>query len=142
MTSVTRRYPFSASHRLHSDRLSPEENARVFGKCNNPFGHGHDYYLEVTVAGEIDPRTGMVVPPAALDAYVERQILSRVEQCNLNLDVPEFRETVPTTENLGLQIARWLREGWEDLAASGRLHRLRLEETGSNTIEIAVSDSL
>src|SRR5712692_321692 len=136
MTSVTRRYPFSASHRLHSDRLNAEENSRIFGKCNNPFGHGHDYYLEVTVAGEIDPRTGMVISPAALDGYVERQILTRLEQCNLNLDVPEFRESVPTTENLGLQIARWLREDWQTVLATSRLSRIRLEETGSNTIEI------
>src|SRR5712692_9562715 len=139
MTFLTRRNPFSASHRLHAERLSPEENSRVFGKCNNPFGHGHDYYLEVTVAGDIDLRTGMVISPRALDAYVGRQILARLEQCNLNLDVPEFRESVPTTENLGLQIARWLREDWQHVSATSRLSRIRLEETGANTIEIQLS---
>ena len=133
MTCLTRRYPFSASHRLHTDRLSEQENGRVFGKCNNPFGHGHNYCLEVTVAGEIDPRTGMVVSPAALDDHVRRTVLSRVDHCNLNSDVPEFAAQVPTTENLGIQMGRWLRDGW---SGSGRVSRIRLEETGSNTIEI------
>jgi 6-pyruvoyltetrahydropterin/6-carboxytetrahydropterin synthase len=136
MTYLTRRYPFSASHRLHTARLSAEENSRLFGKCNNPFGHGHNYFLEVTVGGEIDPRTGMVVSPAALDAHVERAVLSRIDHANLNTDVPEFAANVPTTENLGIEIARWLREGWNNVSPKGRLARLRLEETGSNTIEM------
>ena len=139
MTCSTRRYAFSASHRLHNDRLSPEENSRLFGKCNNPFGHGHNYWLEVTVAGDIEPRTGMVISPVALDTYVERQILSRLDHCNLSVDVPEFRETVPTTENLGLQISRWLGQDWPQVSA--RIARIRLEETGSNTIEIEVDES-
>ncbi len=137
MTSLTRRYAFSASHRLDSDRLSPEENARVFGKCNNPHGHGHNYALEVTVSGEIDPRTGMVVSPAALDALVARAVLERFDHSNLNTDLPEFAAVVATTENLGLEVGRRLQQDW---AASGlgpgRLSRVRLEETGSNTIEI------
>lgn len=136
MTYLTRRYPFSASHRLHSDRMSPEENSRLFGKCNNPYGHGHNYGLEVTVGGEIDPQTGMVVSPAALDAHVKRAVLSRLDHSNLNTDVPEFRSSVPTTENLGVEIARWLREGWPSVSSAGRLARIRLEETGSNIIEI------
>lgn len=136
MTYLTRRYPFSASHRLHTDRLSAEENSRLFGKCNNPFGHGHNYFLEVTVGGEIDPRTGMVVSPAALDAHVDRAVLSRIDHANLNTDVPEFAANVPTTENLGIEIARWLRQGWKSVSPNGRLARLRLEETGSNTIEM------
>jgi 6-pyruvoyltetrahydropterin/6-carboxytetrahydropterin synthase len=136
MTSLTRRYPFSASHRLHSDRLSADENARLFGKCNNPYGHGHNYCLEVTVAGDVDPRTGMVISPRALDVYVDRTVLARVDHANLNADLPEFAAAVPTTENLGLEIERWLRREWPSLTATGRLARLRLEETGSNTIEM------
>ncbi len=130
MTYLTRRYPFSASHRLHTDRLSAAENARLFGKCNNPYGHGHNYVLEVTVGGQIDPRTGMVVSPAALDAHVRRAALERLDHSNLNTDLPEFAALVPTTENLGLQIGRWLRRQWPQIC------RIRLEETGSNTIEI------
>lgn len=136
MTCLTRKYPFSASHRLHSDRLSPEENALVFGKCNNPFGHGHNYCLEVTAAGEVDAGTGMVMSPAALDAYVERRVLSRLDHCNLNADLPDFAGVVPTTENLGLRVGEWLQENWPELSVSSRLYRVRLQETGSNTIEI------
>jgi 6-pyruvoyltetrahydropterin/6-carboxytetrahydropterin synthase len=140
---VTRRYAFSASHRLHSERLSAEENERLFGKCNHPFGHGHNYYLEVTVAGQVDPHTGMVVPPAALDAHVERAVLARLDHRDLNADVPEFAAglatLVPTTENLVLRIGRWLEEGWPQVTRSARLARLRLEETGSNTIEMQFS---
>ena len=136
MTYLTRRYPFSASHRLHTERLTAEENARVFGKCNNPFGHGHNYCLEVTVRGGIDLRTGLVISVPGLDEYVERKVLSRVDRCDLNRDLPEFAAVVPTTENLGLQIGRWLQEDWSQVAGSGRVFRIRLEETGSNTIEI------
>jgi 6-pyruvoyltetrahydropterin/6-carboxytetrahydropterin synthase len=134
MIYLTRRYPFSASHRLHTNRLSAEENARLFGKCNYPYGHGHNYCLEITVAGEPDPRTGLVMAPAALDALVSRSVLSRIDHANLNTDVPEFAATVPTTENLGIQIGRWLEENWE--SASARIARIRLQETGANTIEI------
>jgi 6-pyruvoyltetrahydropterin/6-carboxytetrahydropterin synthase len=145
MTFLTRRYSFSASHRLHSAELSGEENARVFGKCNNPFGHGHNYSLEVTVGGEIDPRTGLVAPPAALDASVQGAVLSRIDHQDLNADVPEFAGLVPTTENLALQISRWLRGDWMRRAAAdgtsralaaARLVRIRLEETGSNSVEM------
>ena len=139
MTYLTRRYSFSASHRLHSEQLGPEENARLFGKCNNPFGHGHNYFLEVTIGGELDLLSGMVASTAALDRHVERAVLFRLDHSDLNADLPEFGSLVPTTENLGLQIGRWLQEGWEQRCsgrATGRLKRIRLEETGSNTIEI------
>ena len=140
MTSLTRRYRFSASHRLHSERLSAEQNRQVFGKCNNPFGHGHNYALEVTVAGEIDARTGMVVPPPALDAYVAHTILSRLDHSNLNSDIAEFAGVAPTTENLGLEIGRWLRKNWDLTPPGGpRLSKVRLEETASNTVEIEFS---
>lgn len=141
MTTLTRRYFFCASHRLHTARLSAEENARVFGKCDNPYGHGHNYFLEVTVGGAIDPASGLVASPAFLDACVERAVLSRLDHSNVNTDVPEFAEVVPTTENLAFQIARWLEAAWprEGGAASGRLRGIRLEETGSNTVELKIS---
>ncbi len=145
MTFLTRRYSFSASHRLHSTELSSEENARVFGKCNNPFGHGHNYSLEVTVGGEVDPGTGLVAAPAALDLSVRRAVLSKVDHRDLNADVPEFASLVPTTENLAIQISRWLRDDWMRRPvvtgaplepAAARLVRIRLEETGSNSVEL------
>ena len=134
MASLTRRYPFSASHRLHSEKLGPEENERIFGKCNNPFGHGHNYSLEVTIAGEIDRETGLLAPASRLDEHVRRAALTRLDHADLNA-LPEFRERVPTSENLGLQIGRWLGEDWDSVGLV-RLARLRLEETGSNAIEI------
>lgn len=138
MLRLTKRYPFSASHRLHSDQLSDEENARLFGKCNYPFGHGHNYTLEVRLAGEAEPRSGMLVPRGALDDFVKKTVLSRVDHANLNNDLPEFRQTVPTTENLALLIWCWLHEGWGQ-AFSGqsvRLAGIRIEETGRNSFEI------
>jgi 6-pyruvoyltetrahydropterin/6-carboxytetrahydropterin synthase len=134
MTALTRRYHFSASHRLHTDRLDPVENRRIFGKCNNPHGHGHNYFLEVTVAGESDERTGLLAPAAQLDACVRQAVLARLDHTHLN-DLPEFTRQVPTTENLGLQIARWLAAGWSG-PGSVRLARLRLEETGANAVEM------
>ncbi len=134
MTSLTRRYPFSASHRLHSERLGPEENRRVFGQCNNPYGHGHNYFLEVTAAGEIDAPTGLLAPVSRLDAHVRQAVLTRLDHADLNR-LPEFAERVPTTENLGLQIGQWLDQDWKQVGRV-RLARLRLEETGSNAVEI------
>src|ERR1700693_5942538 len=100
---LTRRYLFSASHRLHSDAMSDEENASTYGKCNNPYGHGHNYQLEVTVSGPVDERTGMVCNLVDLDGFVQQEILQRFDIQNLNT-LPEFAETVPTTENLCLVI--------------------------------------
>jgi 6-pyruvoyltetrahydropterin/6-carboxytetrahydropterin synthase len=137
MTSLTRRYAFSASHRLHTNLLGAEENRRIFGKCNNPHGHGHNYFLEVTLAGEPDQQTGLLAPVAQIDGCVRQAVLSRLDHTHLN-DLPEFAALVPTTENLGLQIGRWLAADWTGLGAV-RLARLRLEETGSNAIEIDFS---
>jgi 6-pyruvoyltetrahydropterin/6-carboxytetrahydropterin synthase len=134
MTSLTRRYGFSASHRLHTDRLNPEENSRIFGKCNNPHGHGHNYFLEVTLAGEPDERTGLLAPVAQLDACVRQSVLTRLDHTHLN-DLPEFHAQVPTTENLGILIARWLSAVWSG-PGPARLARLRLEETGANAVEM------
>jgi 6-pyruvoyltetrahydropterin/6-carboxytetrahydropterin synthase len=97
MTTLTRRFRFSASHRLHSDALSAAENDRIYGKCNNPFGHGHDYVLEVTASGPVDPVTGRVLRIETLDRLVQETILSRLSNRNLNLDIPEFATLVPTT---------------------------------------------
>src|SRR5207245_11108025 len=99
-----RRYRFSAAHRQHSPQLSEEENCRVFGKCNNPHGHGHNYVVEVSMSGNIDPATGMVANLADLDAFVERQVLEKFDHKSLNEDVPAFREQVPTTETLCIEI--------------------------------------
>jgi len=134
MTWLTRRHAFSASHRLHRDRLNPEANGRVFGKCNQAHGHGHNYVLEVTVAGEPDPQSGVLVSPAAIDACVREAVLARLDHTHLN-DLPEFTAQTPTTENLAIQIGRRIAGSWR---ATGRvrLAKLRLEETGSNAVEL------
>src|SRR2546427_1105955 len=107
---LTRGYRFSASHRLHSDDMSPEENVATYGKCNNPFGHGHNYALEVTVSGPVDESTGMVCNLVDLDSFVRREILQRYDLENLNTRA-EFMQTVPTTENLCTAIYDILQRG-------------------------------
>ncbi len=137
MVYLTRRYRFSAGHRLHNDDLSVEENRLVYGKCNNPNGHGHNYLLEVTVAGIIDPATGMVFDLVALDGIVAEHVLEKLDHKNLNLDMENFRTQVPTTENVCLEIYRLLRTPLEE-AGAGRplkLDRIRLEETSLNSFE-------
>jgi len=137
MVQLTKRYPFCASHRLHSGELSEEENQRLFGKCNNPYGHGHNYFLEVSVRGASDPATGMVVRREELDRYVERRVVSKLDHANLNEDVPEFAGAVPTTENLAELIARWLRAGWNEQWGGGlQLAKVRVEETAKNSFEV------
>jgi 6-pyruvoyltetrahydropterin/6-carboxytetrahydropterin synthase len=140
MMSITRRYPFSASHRLHSPGLSPDENARIYGKCNNPFGHGHDYILEVTVTGQVDPCTGLVVPIRRLDQLVDGQILQRIAYRNLNADVSYFASQVPTTENIALVIARVLTQSWKDFfpETPAYLRRIHIQETGRNSFEVVL----
>lgn len=137
MVYLTRRYRFSAAHRLHNDALSAEENRRLYGKCDNPFGHGHNYVLDVTMAGEIDPATGMVFDLGVLDAAVEREVLERFGLTNLNADTEEFRVSVPTTENVCVKIFGLLRGKLEGGGRwpSARLERVRLEETHSNFFE-------
>lgn len=129
---LTRRYMFSASHRLHSEQLSEEENRRVYGKCNNPHGHGHNYAVEVTVAGQVHPLTGMVCNLAELDSFVERQVLERFGHEHLNALEP-FRETVPTTENLATEIYRIMAEGFRP----AQVEKIRIEETMLNSFEYA-----
>jgi len=125
-----RRYRFSASHRLHSSRLGEEENRRVYGKCNNPYGHGHNYVVEVALSGPVDPATGMIASLADLDAFVEREVIEPFDHKYLNEEIAEFRETVPTTENLCIEIFHRLRR-----YPRARLERVRVEETGNNTFE-------
>jgi len=127
-----RRYRFSASHRLHTPQLSEEENSRVFGKCNNPYGHGHNYVVEVSMSGDVDAATGMIANLADLDAFVERQVLEEFDHKSLNEDVPAFREKVPTTENLCIEIFRRLKS-----FPKAKLERIRVEETGNNSFEYA-----
>lgn len=127
-----RRYRFSASHRLHTERLSEAENVRVFGKCANPYGHGHNYVLEVSVSGEVDPATGMIANLADLDGFVEREVLDVFDHHSLNEDVPAFRNTVPTTENLCIEIYRRLRK-----FPKATLERVRVQETTNNSFEYA-----
>src|ERR1700736_2895507 len=127
-----RRYHFSASHRLHSAHLSAEENNRVFGKCNNPFGHGHNYILEVSVSGKVDPATGMIANLSDLDGFVEKAVLQVFDHKSLNEDVAAFQEKVPTTENLCIDIYERLK-GF----SHAKLERVRIEETRNNSFEFA-----
>ena len=129
---LTRRYLFSASHRLHSDEMSGAENQAVYGKCNNPHGHGHNYSVEVTVAGGVDPRTGMVCNLVDLDSFVHAKILERFDHQNLNT-LPEFQETVPTTENLCVEIFEILEENFHH----AHIEKVRIEETMLNSFEYA-----
>lgn len=142
MVYLTRRYRFSASHRLHNDALSPEENARIYGKCDSAHGHGHNYVLEITVAGSVVPQTGMVADLAVLDQTVEREVLERFDHMHLNLDVDKFKRCVPTTENLCVEIFNLLRDGLksESDGPRARLDRVRLEETSSNFFEYTGDD--
>jgi 6-pyruvoyltetrahydropterin/6-carboxytetrahydropterin synthase len=127
---LTRRYRFSASHRLNSAAMSAEENRATYGKCNNPHGHGHNYALEVTVSGQVDQRTGMVCNLVDLDGFVEKEVVSRYDLENLNT-LQEFAQTVPTTENLCVEIFEILHRGFQ----KAHLDRVRLEETMMNSFE-------
>lgn len=130
--ALGRRYHFAASHRLHSRHLSEEENYRVFGKCNNPHGHGHNYVLEVRLSGNIDPATGMIANLADLDAFVERHVLEEFDHRSLNEDVAAFRDKVPTTENLCIEIFDRLKH-----FPHAKLERVRIQETANNSFEYA-----
>lgn len=137
MIWVHRRYQFSASHRLHVATLDEQENVAMFGKCNNPFGHGHNYGLEVTVSGEVDARTGRAVNLDVLDRLVKHNVLDRYDHRYLNAELPEFAGTVPTTENLGKEIFRRLEQGWNSVFEGGsRLERIRIFETPRNIFQV------
>jgi len=125
MVYLTRKAEFSASHVYHNPEFTPEENRRVFGKCNNPNGHGHNYTLEVTVKGEVDPRSGFVVDLKQLKEIMHREVLDAMDHRFLNKEVPEFLHQIPTTENIAIAI-------WRRLASkltAAQLHRVRVYET-------------
>jgi len=125
-----RRYMLSASHRLHANALTVEDNRAAYGKCNNPHGHGHNYVVEVLVGGPVDPETGMVVNLADLDLVVRQRVVDRFDHANLNLD-PEFVNRVPTTENL----CRVVFDLLNGALPAGELECVRVEETENNFFE-------
>ena|SRR5437764_190736 len=129
---LTRRYRFPASHCLHNPAMSEAENCEIYGKCNNPHGHGHNYALEVTVSGAIDHETGMVCDLSALDQFVQQNVLDVFDHANLNT-LSAFAEQVPSTENLCREIDRIFRKGFN----AAKLDKLRIEETAKNSFEYA-----
>jgi 6-pyruvoyltetrahydropterin/6-carboxytetrahydropterin synthase len=141
MMTITRLYRFPASHRLHSPRLSAAENARLYGKCNNPFGHGHDYVLEVTATGILDPGTGLLLPISKLDRLVHETVLQLFAYSDINADVPHFKHLVPTTENVTLVIAHLLEQNWDTYLGEipARLHRVHIQETERNGFEVLLN---
>jgi 6-pyruvoyltetrahydropterin/6-carboxytetrahydropterin synthase len=129
---LTKRYRFSASHRLHNTDFSEEQNRVVYGKCNNPHGHGHNYALEVTVSGQVDARTGMVYDLSTLDSAVHRTVIERFGHENLNC-VPDFSGIVPTSENLAREIFEILKRE----ISVATLEKVKLDETSQNSFEYA-----
>jgi 6-pyruvoyltetrahydropterin/6-carboxytetrahydropterin synthase len=127
---LSRRYHFSASHRLHSDAYDEQRNQQVYGKCNNPHGHGHNYTVEVTVSGQVDESTGMVCNLGDLDGFMRENVISRFDHANLNLD-PHFENLVPTTENLCIAIYDLVSANF----AKAALTQVRIEETANNFFE-------
>jgi 6-pyruvoyltetrahydropterin/6-carboxytetrahydropterin synthase len=127
---LSRRYRVSASHRLHSEAYSAEENRAVYGKCNNPHGHGHNYVVEVTVGGPVDAETGMVCDLGEMDEFARVHLIERFDGMNLNT-LDEFRELVPTTENF-MRVVHRIFQGFR----GARVVRVRIEETGNNSFEI------
>jgi 6-pyruvoyltetrahydropterin/6-carboxytetrahydropterin synthase len=127
-----RRYRFSASHRLHSPQFSEEENNRIYGKCNNPFGHGHNYIVEIRVSGKVDPATGMISNLADLDSFVNERVIEPFDHRSLNEEVPAFQKAVPTTEILCIEIFQRLKS-----FPHAKLEAVRVEETSNNSFEYA-----
>lgn len=138
MIRLTRRYRFSASHRLHLENLGEAANQHLYGKCNNPYGHGHDYLLEVSVRGPLNTDTGQVVNVAALDSLVHNTVIAEFEHKNLNLDVADFQVTVPTSENILNVILERLQSQWQQTLGSESpvLEGVRLRETRNNLFEL------
>ena len=129
-TTMTKRYRFAASHRLHTPKLSDAENRRVYGKCDSPYGHGHNYEVEVTLAGPVDATTGMIANLGELDPFVERRVIESFDHKYLNEEVVEFQHVVPTSENICKEIFRRLK-----VFPRARLERVRVEETSKNSFE-------
>ncbi len=133
MIYIKRKFHFSASHRVFNPALSDEENRKIYGKCSNPNGHGHNYNMEVTVAGEIDPSTGYVMDLTELKRIVEKEIIDKVDHKNLNLDVDFLAGVLPSAENIALKF-------WEQIVAkinteSFKLYSINLQETQNNSVE-------
>ena len=126
---LSRRYHFAASHRLHVDALSPERNQAIYGKCNNPFGHGHNYTVQLTLSGPVDAVTGMVTNLGDLDSFAQREMLDLFDHANLNT-LECFRDLVPTTENLCVELWRIFVQ-----YPQATLERIRVEETGNNAFD-------
>jgi 6-pyruvoyltetrahydropterin/6-carboxytetrahydropterin synthase len=132
---LSRRYRFSASHRLHVDALSEEENRATFGKCNNPFGHGHNYVVEITLSGPVDPATGMVANLGDLDSFTQREMLSVFDHANLNM-LEAFRDRVTTTENVCIEMWSIFSRFVESIDHPQlKLERIHVEETGNNSFD-------
>lgn len=134
MVRVTRCYRFAASHRLHSNELSEAENQEVYGKCNNPYGHGHNYAIEIGIRGEIDRNTGCAVDLMKLDKLVNENVVTAFDHRYLNEEVPVFANVVPTAENIGIETRRRLEAVWP--ASFPALEKVRVQETKRNIIEL------
>ena len=142
MFHVTRRYQFAASHRLHSAELSEQENRLLYGKCNNPHGHGHNYVVEVSVRGPLEGATGRAVDINVLDELVRREVVQPFDHHNLNLEVPAFASVVPTSENLGFEICRRLKRNWKHAFPGEwpKLEKIRIGETARNIFEVGADE--
>ncbi len=128
--SLGRRYRFAASHRLHNAKWSADANRQLYGKCNSPYGHGHNYVLEVAFTGNVAPETGMVANLGDLDPFVQNEVIEAFDHKYLNEEVSEFQNAVPTTENLAREIFRRLKS-----FPGATLERVRIEETSNNSFE-------
>ena len=142
MFRVTRRYRFAASHRLHSVELSEQANREMYGKCNHPYGHGHNYVVDVSARGPLDDRTGQAVDLDALDGLVRREVLEPFDHRNLNREVARFEREVPTSENLAREIGRRLKRSWKEAFPGDwpKLEKVRIAETPRNIFEIGADE--
>ena len=142
MFVVTRRYGFAASHRLHVPSLGEQENRELYGKCNNPYGHGHNYLVDVSARGPADSKSGQAVDITALDELVRREVLAPFDHSNLNTQVEAFESVVPTSENLAIEICRRLKANWGQAFPSEwpKLHKIRIAETDRNIFEIEADE--
>lgn len=141
MFRVTRRYRFAASHRLHAPELSDEENRQLYGKCNHPYGHGHNYVVEVSARGPAD-EAGRAIDLALLDDLVRREVIAPMEHRHLNAEIERFASEVPTSENLAREVCRRLKRSWSG-AFTGewpKLEKVRIGETRKNIFEISADE--
>ena len=139
---MTRRYRFAASHRLNSPQLSEAENRRIYGKCNYPYGHGHDYVLDVTAIGPADPRTGLAADTAKLDDLVRLRVIRDFDHRDLSSEVEAFARTVATSENLAGEICRRLKGDWSVVFPGEwpKLEGVRIAETSKNVFEVRADE--